>query len=678
MSYPNFTAEDFAKWNQTSSCFRLVGKDAIKDVRVDLIKAIGAERVSAVQALPDHQYRIQFTSTSYKMGYDLNGLNFRGVNITPTPAYEQLTNVFVDRAPLHMPNEYISSSLSAYGRVVSIRDLCVKGYKDIRTGTRMVITSLIRPIPVVVKIANFPCSVRYKGQPPYCLSCNTFGHFACRCQQGKTKKTQPNAEMPVQRSQPMEATSPRTSSSPAASSVRVDAAPPASGEQNVDTAIVAVPPTGMELDSGAGAADNLPSEDDTSSPQPKQLVVMISEFKESLAISHDFSCQRKVSVVQRRSTNRDMTKRLQKPRSTAGAKKSFCLSVPAKGPPPAPSSSPHHATVEHDVSDSVVPDTPPLCRRSGKITRTKHIRERRLLKSSRHLLISKSPSSSTVAVAQSHIVETSMVSMDASAQSAVETSNRFSLLADEVDDLTSLARTVVDPLASPLYVASAVEPVGPTSPSVDHVASGTQPPVPSGEPMAAACLSSAAASQSESSLKLRLSLSEQPAVHAEPFTSPALPSASASAPVVHTPVCTTPPVLSMPAAENAGSSATEFSPPPVPCQQASVPALNSGSAASPAADPNYSFALDVSSCCSSLLQVRQEFPDSPDLFSPRSADEAGQFMMPAFPDSPLFFENLFLSAEENPLSFLPSASRQVVDVADQSVVSPFNPHNNNV
>jgi hypothetical protein len=259
------------------------------------------------------------------------------------------------------------------------------------------------------------------GQPPYCLSCNTFGHFARRLfiylftsQQGKTKKTQPDAEAPVQRSQPMEATSPRTSSSPAASSVRVDAAPPASGEQNVDTAMVAVPPTGMELDS-AGAADNLPSEDDTSSPQPKQLVVTISEFTESLAISHDFSCQREVSVVQQRSTNREMTKRLQKPRSTAGAKKSFCLSVPAKGPPPAPSSSPHHAAVEHSVSDSVVPDTPPLSRRSGKITRTKHIRERRLLKSSRQLLVSKSPSSSTVAVAQSHIVETSMVSMDASA-----------------------------------------------------------------------------------------------------------------------------------------------------------------------------------------------------------------------------------------------------------------------
>jgi hypothetical protein len=72
MSSPTFTVEDFAKWNTTTSCFRLpkrlIGKDGIKEVRVALIEAIGAERVCAVQALPDHKYRIEFTSPSYKMG----------------------------------------------------------------------------------------------------------------------------------------------------------------------------------------------------------------------------------------------------------------------------------------------------------------------------------------------------------------------------------------------------------------------------------------------------------------------------------------------------------------------------------------------------------------------------------------------------------------------------------
>jgi hypothetical protein len=151
MSLPNFTAEDFAKWNTTSSCFhlppRLIAKDAIKDVRVALIEAIGAERVCAVQALPDNKYRIEFTSPSYKIGYDINGLSFRGVNITPTPAYEQLVQVFIDRAPLHMPDKYLFSSLSPFGRVVHVQDLRVRSFQNIRTGTRMVTMSVLQPIP---------------------------------------------------------------------------------------------------------------------------------------------------------------------------------------------------------------------------------------------------------------------------------------------------------------------------------------------------------------------------------------------------------------------------------------------------------------------------------------------------------------------------------------------------
>ena len=46
----------------------------------------------------------------------------------------------------------------------------------------------------IKKYKNCFCAVAsgppyYKGQPPYCLSCNTFGHFARRCQQGKAKNT---------------------------------------------------------------------------------------------------------------------------------------------------------------------------------------------------------------------------------------------------------------------------------------------------------------------------------------------------------------------------------------------------------------------------------------------------------------------------------------------------------
>ena len=85
-------------------------------------------------------------------------------------------------------------------------------------------------------------------------------------------------------------------------------------------------------------------------------------------------------------------------------------------------------------------------------------------------------------------------------QPTVATSNRFSLLGDEVDDLESLAGTVVDPLASPLPDNGAAKPVGPIAPSGDQIPSGAVLPAPCGKSVAAASNSSAAASPYEPSL----------------------------------------------------------------------------------------------------------------------------------------------------------------------------------
>ena len=169
MSNPPFTAADFAKWNSTTSCFRipkhLVSKESVKQVRVVLIQAFGASKVSAIQPLQNCQYRVEFSSPSYKIAYNINGLNFRGVYINPTPAYELVTRVFVDRAQLRMPDTYLSSALAPYGRVIGVQHLTVRGYNNIRTGTHMVSMALEKPIPSELTIASFSCSVKYQGQP---------------------------------------------------------------------------------------------------------------------------------------------------------------------------------------------------------------------------------------------------------------------------------------------------------------------------------------------------------------------------------------------------------------------------------------------------------------------------------------------------------------------------------
>ena len=196
MSSRPFTKEDFAKWNTTTSVFyvpkRLVGKGKIPQLRADFVKAIGADKVLAVQILPNHKVRVQFKSPSIRVRYEINGLSFRGVTLTPFPAYEEVKSVFVDRAPLQMGDNYLFEALTPYGRVISVQHLTVRGFPTIKTGTRMVSMSVNTSIPAELKVAGFTLAFRYRGQLPTCYVCQEVGHTAKECPQSrKAARKQP-------------------------------------------------------------------------------------------------------------------------------------------------------------------------------------------------------------------------------------------------------------------------------------------------------------------------------------------------------------------------------------------------------------------------------------------------------------------------------------------------------
>ena len=147
-------------------------------------------------------------------------------------------------------------------------------------------------------------------------------------------------------------------------------------------------------------------------------------------------------------------------------------------------------------------------------------------------------------------------------------------------------------------------------------------------------------------------------------------------------MCTTPTVP--PESDDPASSTAEFSPPPVPSRQVLVPSLASGSTASPAEGSAYSFALAVSSDSCSLLPLRPcdpLFPESPDLFSPWSADSEGLLTTPSnFQISPVFssgdsfYARSFFSDEDDRPSLLPAASEQSDSLADQSLETHASSH----
>ena len=318
MSHPPFTAADFAKWNSTTSCFRipkhLVSKETVKQVRVALIQAFGALKVSAIQALPNCQYRVEFSTPSYKVAYDINGLNFRGVHINPTPAYERVTRVFVDRAPLQMPDNYLSSALAPYGHVIGVQHLTVRGYNNIRTGTRMVSMALEKPIPSELTIASFSCSVKYQGQPKYCFACQSFGHFGRQCPKSAAKRDRPttnnknNDPAPTRmgRDLPNTATEATTTlptaaaGKPSVQKVHVTSRPidiGASTSRDYVDPSSAPPPSQTAMDIVEPAAM-----EDSSSPVLDTTVVAgtvtisLTEFKSSSPAGGDYSYTRHVSV----------------------------------------------------------------------------------------------------------------------------------------------------------------------------------------------------------------------------------------------------------------------------------------------------------------------------------------------------------------------------------------------
>ena len=180
-----FTAADFQRWNQTTSVVhipsRLVRNSKIPQLRKELIHAVGERKVSAVQALSPIKYNIQFKHSSDRHAAEINGISFRGVHLTPLPAYEEVKSVFVEKAPLHMQDNYLYEALAPYGRVIGVQHLTIKGFPTVRSGTRRVSMVVTKAIPRTINIGGFPVVFNYRGQPTQCYVCQEVGHASKDC-----------------------------------------------------------------------------------------------------------------------------------------------------------------------------------------------------------------------------------------------------------------------------------------------------------------------------------------------------------------------------------------------------------------------------------------------------------------------------------------------------------------
>ena len=167
-------------------------KSKIPQLRKELINAIGKRKVAAVQALSPTRYRIEYRYSSDRHAADINSIPFRGIQLTPLPAYEEVKSVFVDRAPQQMQDQHLFDTLAHCSLVISVQQLKVKGFPSVRSGTRRVPMVINKPIPANINIGGFLVSYRYRGQPPTCFVCQEVGHTGRGCPKSRRARKSAN------------------------------------------------------------------------------------------------------------------------------------------------------------------------------------------------------------------------------------------------------------------------------------------------------------------------------------------------------------------------------------------------------------------------------------------------------------------------------------------------------
>lgn len=143
--------------------------------------------VAAVQACPGRVARVTFVAGGEpaKAHFEelgvvvLDGVECRVAQPPPPPP--QMSTVVVSWFPFEGPNEAITSALSAYGPIKSVRHQVWPDRPSVSTGSRIVSMVVKKEIPRFISVRGARCKVWYRGQPLRCDLCHKVGHRSSEC-----------------------------------------------------------------------------------------------------------------------------------------------------------------------------------------------------------------------------------------------------------------------------------------------------------------------------------------------------------------------------------------------------------------------------------------------------------------------------------------------------------------
>lgn len=137
--------------------------------------------VSCIQLLQQSKARLSFEGVESASRLLETGLVLEGQTFPVLPADPRVRVVYVRDCPHEVSDDSVGEMLSPFGAVRKVSQVLHKGSPRISSGTRKVLMSVVKDIPLVLRVMGFDCRVWYAGQPAVCPICGKPGHRARKC-----------------------------------------------------------------------------------------------------------------------------------------------------------------------------------------------------------------------------------------------------------------------------------------------------------------------------------------------------------------------------------------------------------------------------------------------------------------------------------------------------------------
>ena len=154
----------------------------VTDVAPQLLRALDAQKIEAVQFLRNGRVRVAAKTAEYRDEL-LEGSTFLygDVSVPVTAADQYIRPVFVRDLPVELSDDDVKCAFESFGVVHSVHQCFFRDFPSIANGTRRLVVSFRGSLPSSVSVLDFPARVFHPGQPVQCTICHESGHLSRAC-----------------------------------------------------------------------------------------------------------------------------------------------------------------------------------------------------------------------------------------------------------------------------------------------------------------------------------------------------------------------------------------------------------------------------------------------------------------------------------------------------------------